>query len=335
MHRIPLSVRLKAANRLWSVFERKFRYVRMRDVVDLAVVIVNFDVCDLLRACLRSVYDSQGDLRFEVCVVDNNSSDNSVKMVQEEFPQTYVIANDENVGFSTANNQGLRRLGVTAEEVRQRPKYCLLLNPDTEVPPDAFSVLTDFLDDNQGVAVVGPRLELPDGSLDLACRRSFPSPEISAYRMLGLSYLFPNSQRFGRYNMTYLPEDQMAEIDSVVGAFMMVRVEAVSQAGLMDEQFWMYGEDLDWAKRMKDKGWKVVYNPEVTVRHVKRASSRHSQRAQIEFYRAMLIFYYKHYRQDTSLPLHWLILLGITIKGGRPIVKDVRAGSSILKKKSN
>jgi N-acetylglucosaminyl-diphospho-decaprenol L-rhamnosyltransferase len=169
-----------------------------------------------------------------------------------------------------------------------------------------------------------------DGNLDLACRRAFPSPEVSAYRMMGLSRLFPNSPRFARYNMTYLPEDEIAEVDSVVGAFMMVRVEAVTQVGLMDGRFWMYGEDLDWAKRMKDVGWKVVYNPEVTVVHVKRASSRQSQRAQIEFYRAMLIFYYKHYRQGTSVLLHWLILLGIVLKGGRPIMGDVLSGPSIL-----
>jgi hypothetical protein len=112
---------------------------------------------------------------------------------------------------------------------------------------------------------------------------------------------------------------------------MMVRVDAVGQVGLMDERFWMYGEDLDWAKRMKDSGWKVIYNPEVSVLHVKRASSHESKRAQIEFYRAMLIFYYKHYYRDTSRPLHWLILLGIVIKGGRSIIGDVLSGSSILR----
>jgi hypothetical protein len=130
--------------------------------------------------------------------------------------------------------------------------------------------------------------------------------------------------------MTFLPEDQIAEVDSVVGAFMMVRVETVDQVGLMDERFWMYGEDLDWAKRMKDAGWKVVYNPEVSVLHVKRASSQRSERARIEFYRAMLIFYYKHYDSNTSRPLHWLVLLGIAIKGGRSIIGDILSGPSIL-----
>ncbi len=302
----------------------------MKPVIDLAVVIVNYNVRDLLCTCLRSVYESQGNLGFQVCVVDNNSEDDSVAMVKKEYPQALIIANEENVGYPTANNQGLHALGVDSDNPSDRPRFCLLLNPDTEVPADAFSYLADYLDANPEIAVVGPKLVMLDGNLDLACRRAFPSPKVSAYRMLGLSRLFPDSPRFGRYNMTYLPEDQIAEVDSVVGAFMMVRVEAVSQVGLMDERFWMYGEDLDWAKRMKDVGWKVVYNPEVTVLHVKRASSRHSQRAQIEFYRAMLIFYYKHYRQGTSVLLHWLILLGIVIKGGRPIIGDVLSGPSIL-----
>lgn len=302
----------------------------MKPVIDLAVVIVNYNVRDLLRTCLRSVYESQGNLVFRVCVVDNNSEDDSVAMIKKEFPQTLIIANEENVGYPTANNQGLHALSVDADNPSDRPRFCLLLNPDTEVPAVAFSFLVDYLDANPEVAVAGPKLVMLDGDLDLACRRAFPSPKVSAYHMLGLSRLFPNSPRFARYNMTYLPADQIAEVDSVVGAFMMVRVEAVSQVGLMDERFWMYGEDLDWAKRMKDVGWKVVYNPEVTVLHVKRASSRHSQRAQIEFYRAMLIFYYKHYRQGTSVLLHWLILLGIVLKGGRPIIGDVLSGPSIL-----
>jgi GT2 family glycosyltransferase len=148
--------------------------------------------------------------------------------------------------------------------------------------------------------------------LDLACRRSFPTPEVSFYRLIGLSRLFPHSRRFGRYNLTYLDPDQVAEVDSVVGAFMLVRSEAVAQAGLMDEQFFMYGEDLDWAYRIKSAGWKIYYNPAVTVLHIKRAASRHSKRAQIEFYRAMDIFYRKHYAAQTPWWLHLLIVGAIS-----------------------
>jgi GT2 family glycosyltransferase len=232
------------------------------------------------------------------------------------------------VGYPTANNQGLKLLGVGAMETQ--PRYCLLLNPDTEVPPGGFNQMIQYLDAHPEIGVIGPKLVLPDGELDLACRRAFPTPMVSFYRMVGLSRLFPKSPKFGRYNMTFLDVDETAEVDSVVGAFMMVRTEAISQAGLMDERFWMYGEDLDWAKRMKDRGWKVIYYPEVTVLHVKRASSSQSRRASIEFYRAMLIFYYKHYYGRTAFWLHYLILIGIALKGGRPIFNDVRAGAKIL-----
>jgi GT2 family glycosyltransferase len=299
-------------------------------VLDLAIVIVSYNVCDLLRRCLQSVRASQGAITYTVCVVDNASSDDSVAMVAAEFPDVPLIANRENVGYPAANNQGLRLLGVTSEVSGERPRYCLLLNPDTEVPSEAFSEMIGFLDSQPDVGVAGPKLIMPDGNLDLACRRSFPTPSVSFYRMIGFSRLFPKSSRFGRYNMTFLDEDEPAEIDSVVGAFMMVRTDAVKATGLLDERFWMYGEDLDWAKRMKDAGWKVMYYPEVTVLHVKRASSRGSKRAHNEFYRAMLIFYYKHYYRETPRTLHWLILLAIALKGGRPLFGDVMAGPALL-----
>ncbi len=307
------------------------RYARMLHVSDLAVVIVNYNVRDLLRRCLVSVLASGGDFSFDVCVVDNASADQSADMVRDEFPQVKLIANAENVGYPAANNQGLRLLGVDNNIMEERPRFSLLLNPDTEVPHDAFIRLLDYLKNHDDIGVIGPKLVLPDGTLDLACRRSFPTPEVSSYRMLGLSRLFPHSRRFGRYNMTFLDENEVADVDSVVGAFMMIRTSAITNVGLLDERFWMYGEDLDWAKRIKDEGWRVVYYPPVEVLHVKRASSRQSKRAQIEFYRAMLIFYYKHYQAQTPLPLHWLIMTAIVVKGGRPLVPAVLDGRDILR----
>lgn len=306
----------------------------MLPVSDLTIVIVSFNVCDLLRRCLASVMASQGDLVIDICVVDNASKDQSTAMVRSEFPSVHLIANDENVGYPAANNQGLRLLGVDRPAEEARPRYCLLLNPDTEVPEGAFTQLVGYLDTHQDIGVIGPKLVLPDGSLDLACRRSFPTPEVSSYRMLGLSRLFPHSRRFGRYNMTYLDENVMADVDSVVGAFMMVRTRAVAKVGLMDERFWMYGEDLDWAKRIKDDGWRVVYYPAVEVLHVKRASSRQNERAQHEFYRAMLIFYYKYYRGETPYLLHLVIILALAIKGGRQLLPAIRQGSAILEQRA-
>ncbi len=316
----------------------------MTDAPDIGIVIVTYNTRDLLARCLETVYASSGDISYHVTVVDNASQDGTVAMVRERFPQARLIASPVNGGYPYGNNLGLLAYGFrpVANETRilaqppdvvvweggtsrpyreviaapvTPPRYALLLNPDTELPPNALAEMVAFLDARPQAGVAGPRLVRPDGSLDLACRRSFPTPEVSFYRMLGLHRLFPRSPRFARYNMTYLPPDLTVEVDSVVGAFMMVRREAIAQAGLLDEQFFMYGEDLDWAYRIKQHGWQVWYNADVTVLHVKEASSRRSKRARVEFYRAMVIFYQKHYAATTPRPLHWLILAGIAGKG--------------------
>ena len=286
-------------------------------MLDLGIVVVSYNTRDLLRTCLRSVYASEGDFTFKVCVVDNASPDGSAEMVAAEFPQARLIANVKNVGYPSANNQGLRAFGFTDQPTNEsppQPHFALLLNADTELGPDALAGMLDFMAGHPEAGIAGPKLVLPDGSLDLACRRSFPTPEVSLYRLTGLSRLFPRSRRFGRYNLTYLDPDQVAEVDSVVGAFMLVRTEAIAQAGLMDGQFFMYGEDLDWAFRIKAAGWKVYYNPAVTVLHVKRAASRHSPRAHVEFYRAMDIFYRKHYAAETSWWTHALVVSAISLR---------------------
>jgi GT2 family glycosyltransferase len=245
---------------------------------------------------------------MEVIVVDNCSRDGSAEMVEAEFPQAHVIRSPRNGGFAFGNNLGLRVA---------RGRYLLLLNPDTETPPDALAALVSFMDAHAEAGVVGPRLVRADGSLDLACRRSFPTPEVSLYRILGLSKLFPKSRRFARYNMTYLDEHALAEVDSVVGACMMVRREAMDQAGLLDEEFFMYGEDLDWAYRIKQHGWKVYYNPAAVILHYKRESAKQRPVKTItEFYRAMLIFHRKHYAAQTFFLLNWLIIAGVYLRGG-------------------
>jgi len=294
-------------------------------VIDLGIVILNWNTRDLLRRCLETVYASQGEFTFQVVVVDNASTDDSAAMVRQEFPQAQLIVSPTNGGYSYGNNLGLRALGFKDKgRAPDAPRYGLLLNPDTEVPPDGLHDMIAFMDAQPKVGAAGPKLVLPDGSLDRACRRSFPTPLISLYHFSGLAKLFPNSPRFARYNMTYLPIDQEAEVDSVVGAYMQVRREAIEAVGLLDEVFFMYGEDLDWAYRIKNAGWSVVYHPQVAVKHVKRAASRQSQRAQLEFWRAMLIFYRKHYRTTTPLWLHSLIMTGLLLKGGRMVWAEMR-----------
>lgn len=293
--------------------------------LDLGIVVVNWNTRDLLRKCLQTVYASTG-VTFSVVLVDNASTDGSADMVRAEFPQALLIEPGANLGYPAGNNVGLRALGFhgAGNVDAGAPRYALLLNPDTELPPTALAQMTRYLDDHPDVGAAGPKLVLLDGSLDKACRRGFPTPLVSLYHFTGLAKLFPRSPRFGRYNMTYLPVDQEAEVDSVVGAYMQVRSEAVRSIGLLDETFFMYGEDLDWAFRIKSAGWRVVYHPQVVVQHVKRAASRQSQRAQFEFWRAMLLFYRKHYRRNTPLWLHSIIMMGLLFKGGRRLWTEMR-----------
>lgn len=293
-------------------------------MLDLGIVIVNWNTRDLLRECLKSLEVGDPSVQRRVIVVDNASGDGSVAMAQTEFPSVEVIANPTNGGFSQANNLGLKALGFGDAASGNLPRYALLLNPDTIVPPDGLRNMLDRMDADPRLGIAGPRLVMLDGKLDLACRRSFPTPEVSLWRMTGLSKLFPKSKLFGRYNMTYLDEYLETEVDCVVGAFMMVRREAIQRAGLLDETFWMYGEDIDWAFRIKQAGWKVLYYPRVTVLHVKRAASRQNPRTRLEFQRASLIFYRKHYAATTPRLLHLAVLMGLLLKGGRPLWNDLR-----------
>ena len=297
---------------------------------DIGIVIVSWNTRDLLRRCLETVFASQGDLRMRVVLVDNASSDGSADMVADNFPQVELLAQTDNLGYPRGNNVGLRHLGFTGRGAvsAAAPRYALLLNPDTELPPAALVDMLAFMDSRLDIGVAGPRLSLPDGRLDRACRRGFPTPLVSFYHFAGLAKRFPRSRRFGRYNMTFADENQDIEVDSVVGAYMQVRREAIERVGLLDEAFFMYGEDLDWAYRIKAAGYKIWYHAGVTVKHVKRAASRQSPRAQFEFWRAMLIFYRKHFRRETRLPVHLLILTALLYKGGPSLWQEIRRPTS-------
>ncbi len=299
---------------------------------DLGIVILNWNTRALLEKCLQTVFASEGNFTYKVMVVDNASSDDSVAMVREKFPQAHLIANPSNDGYPRGNNIGLIALGYhgLGDVDADAPRYALLLNPDTEVPSDALYRMVQFMDSRPDVGVAGTKLILPDGSLDLACRRGFPTPLVSFYHFAGLAKLFPKSPRFARYNMTFADPDQELEVDSVVGAYMQIRKEAIQKVGLLDEVFFMYAEDIDWAYRIKREGWKVWYYAPVTVYHVKRAASKQSPKAQFEFWRAMLIFYRKYYRKSTPFLVHWIILSALLFKGGLGLWQEVRQPSQPL-----
>lgn len=284
------------------------------DPSDLSIVIVSYNTRDRLRRCLTAIAQSEGLGRTETFVVDNASTDGSAEMVAAEFPWVQLLRSGANRGYAWANNVALRRA---------RGQRILLLNPDTEFGPRALADMVTFLDAHPEAAAVGPKLVRADGSLDLACRRSFPSPAVAFYRLSGLSRLLARSPRFGRYNLTYLDPDQETEVDAISGAFMLVRREAIEEIGLLDERFFLYGEDLDWAYRMKEHGWGIRYNPAVTVVHYKGEASRQSsRRATVAFFRAMHLFYEKHYRAGTVFILDWLIVAAIYARMGWSLLCD-------------
>jgi GT2 family glycosyltransferase len=225
-----------------------------------------------------------------VLVVDNASSDGSADMVAGDFPWVRLIRSPHNGGFAFGNNQALRQA---------RGEAILILNPDTCMPAGGIAALYGKLHEYPEAGIVGPKLLRPDGSMHLACRRSFPTPLVSFYRFSGLGRLLPASTRFGRYNLTFVDPELPIEVDSVCGACMLVRREVVERVGMLDERFFMYGEDLDWCLRTRQAGWTVRYEPSIVVQHQHGAASRQrALRTNVYFFRAMDLFYRKHYVQQ-------------------------------------
>ncbi len=255
--------------------------------MDLSIVILNYNTREQLRTCLESVRAEGSTIDTEVIVVDNASSDGSADMVAADFDWVTLIRAPRNGGYAYGNNLGLRQ---------SRAPAVMLLNPDTLVPPGSLAALLNRLAAHPEAGVVGPKLVRPDGSMHLACRRSFPTPAVAFYRVSGLSRLFSHSPRFGRYNLTYLDPDLPTEVDSVCGACLLIRRAVIDRIGPLDERFFMYGEDLDWCLRARQAGWSVRYEPSVVVQHQHGAASRKRPlRTTVHFFRAMDLFYRKHY----------------------------------------
>lgn len=279
----------------------------------VSVVIVTYNVSDLVIQCLQSVILSEVTFGVEIIVIDAGT-DGSADRIRSQYREITVVEAPENPGFGTASNLGLRR---------SRGNFLLLLNPDTIIPPNALSLAVADLEANPGHGIVGPKLVRADGTLDLSARRSFPTPRIAFYHFLGLPRRFPEVRPFGAYNLTYLDPDKPAIVDAVAGSFMMVRREALEIAGLFDESFWMYGEDLDLCLRIGKAGWKARYVPSIVVTHFKGQSSRaRPLRCTIEFYRAMHIFYQKHQSPQAGVFQNFLVTTGIVALGAVAVLRD-------------
>lgn len=286
--------------------------------MDLSIIIVNYNVRQFLENALASVYRAMEGVQGEVFVVDNASDDGSVEMVTAKFPHVYLIENKANVGFAKANNAALKRA---------KGKYLLLLNPDTIVQEDTIKVMINFFDENPDAGLAGCKILNPDGSFQLPCRRSFPTPWVAFTKIFGLSALFPKSKLFGKYNLTYLSEDETFEVDAISGSFMFLRRDVYEAVGGLDESFFMYGEDLDWCYRVAKGGYSVYYVHATQIIHFKGESTRRSEIDEIRtFYRAMQLFVEKHF--SSSMFVEVFLTIGIVLraalamfsKASRPIL---------------
>lgn len=279
----------------------------MNKTADISVVIVNYNVKELVDNCISSVIKSaeSGGLAVEIFMVDNNSIDGSANHIRRKYPEVVVIENEKNIGFSKANNLALKRVSG---------KYVLILNPDTLLEENTFGKMIAFCESNPDAGAVTSKLILANGKLDSACRRSFPTPGVAIPRILGLSKLFPGSKALAKYNLTYLDENVTSEVDAICGAFMFMPADALGKAGLFDEDYFMYGEDLDLCYRIKQSGFRIYYYPEVTTIHFKGESTRKTHLSYVNnFYGAMSIFVKKN-MTGASRILSPLLRAGIFIR---------------------
>jgi len=255
-------------------------------MVEVSIIIVNWNTQDILRNCLQSIYEQAGGVHFEVIVIDNASTDSSAAIVKKDFPQVILIENSENRGFAAANNQGISIA---------KSRYILLLNSDMVILDKAIEKTVSFADAHPEAAVTGCRVLNPDQTLQPTCFM-FPSILNMLLSSTYLYKLFPKSRFFGRERMTWWNSDRDREVDVLKGCFMLVRREAIEQVGMMDERFFMYGEETDWCYRFKQTGWKVMFTPAGEIIHLGgQSTGQISEKMLIELRLSILKFIQKHH----------------------------------------
>jgi hypothetical protein len=270
---------------------------------DISIIIVSYNVKTFLQHCLLSVKKAAKNLNTEIFVVDNCSIDGTGEMVERDFPDVHFIGNRVNVGFGKANNQALKI---------SQGKHILFLNPDTLIEENTLTSFLELLDKDPTIGLAGPKILNSDGTLQLACRRSFPKPSVALPKLLGLSSLFPKSKIFGQYNLTYRDPEESYSVDAISGSFMFCRGELIRELGGFDEDFFMYGEDLDLCRRVQLRGYQVYYYHKTTIIHHKGESSKSAPfDSLLAFYKAMDIFFHKHFSSVYSFITTLFFRLGI------------------------
>lgn len=289
-------------------------------MVKLSVIIVNYNVKHFLEQCLYSVREAAAPnpargakgIAVEVWVVDNNSVDGSIEMLKEKFPEVKLIENKQNAGFSVANNQAIKR--ATGE-------YILLLNPDTLVEEETFTKTIAFMDEHPDAGALGVKMIDGKGHFLPESKRALPTPEVAFYKTFGFSFLFPKSKKFGKYHLTYLSQDDTNKVDVLSGAFMLIRKAALDKAGLLDETFFMYGEDIDISYRIIKAGYHNYYFPQTRIIHYKGESTKKSSvNYVIVFYNAMRIFAEKHFSHKNARLFSFLINMAIFFRASIAIL---------------
>ncbi len=277
----------------------------------LSVIIVNYNVQHFLEQCLHSVRKASKNIAIEIFVVDNNSVDGSTAMVKQKFPEALLIENKKNTGFSFANNQAMRIA---------KGEYILLLNPDTVVEEDTFEKVVAFMDSHPDAGGLGVKMLDGKGNFLPESKRGLPTPAVAFYKIFGFSRLFPRSKTFGKYHLGFLDKDKTHEVDILSGAFMLMRKSVLDKVGLLDETFFMYGEDIDLSYRIILGGYKNYYFPETRIIHYKGESTKKSSVNYVfVFYKAMVIFANKHFSQNNAKTFSFLINIAIYLRAAAAI----------------
>ncbi len=281
----------------------------------LSIVIVNYNVKYFVEQCLYSVIKATNTIESEIWVVDNNSVDGSCSMIRTKFPEVKLIENKENVGFSKANNQAIRL---------SKGEYILLLNPDTIVEEDTFTRIVQFMDKNPEAGGLGVKMIDGKGKFLPESKRALPTPTVSFYKIFGLAKIFPKSKTFARYHLGHLDNNKIHEIEILSGAFMFMRKKVLDEIGLLDETFFMYGEDIDLSYRIIKQGYKNYYFPETKIIHYKGESTKKGSLNYVfVFYNAMIIFAKKHFSSQNAKIYSLVINLAIYLRAILSVIKRI------------
>ena len=272
--------------------------------MDLSILIVNYRTYTFTKQTIDSVQQTVHNIGYEIIIVDNNSGDGSYEQLKDdfkEFENIKFVLNHSNDGFAVANNIAFKN---------SSGKYILLLNSDVFVHENTINESFIYLKNHEKIGILGCKVLLPNGELDKACRRSFPTFWVSFYRMTLLSRLFPNSPRFNKYNLSYMDDNGVYPVDCVVGAYMLLKSDLYGECGGLDESYFMYGEDIELCYDVKELGFEVCYYGKKEITHYKGASGG-NKKLLYEFHKSMQIFYDKHYKKTDSIIKNMIVYLGI------------------------